>query len=457
MKGNNFLRMLGLLMALALFAAACGSDSDASVSSDDTSGDDAAGDDAASDDAAGDDASGECADPVGCVEIAADAPINLGSLLVISGSDASLGQDSQNGVVLGVDYLDGALDGEAGQIAGHDVQWQHEDELCSADGGQAGAEALAANPDIVAVIGTSCSSAALGVADVIMSEAGVPLISPSNTGPALTGDDHQPFYLRTAHNDKIQGAIVADFAYTEKELTTAATINDESPYADGLAAAFRDSFEALGGEITAVEAIMSTDTDFNNVLTAIAEDAPDVLYFPVFTSACSLIVKQAADLMPDTLLISSDGCLSSGTIETAGDAVNGFFASSPDLSVFASGEFYSGDFLSAYEDQFGTAPTSVFHAHAFDAIGILADAIEAVAIDNGDGSLTIPRDALREALFATEGYEGMTGTITCLPSGDCATDVTIGIFEGPAWPVDGGDPDATSVFSATKSLAEIGG
>ncbi|MDH4365877.1 MAG: branched-chain amino acid ABC transporter substrate-binding protein [Acidimicrobiia bacterium] len=448
-------RITALLLTIGLGAAACGSDS--TEGTDTTGGSSATTEGAGSDTSEGGSANGDCSDPVGCVTVAEGDPIQVGTLLVISGSDASLGQDSQNGAVLGVDYLDGELDGTPGQIAGHDVKWQHEDDGCSADGGQAGGEALAANSDIVAVIGTSCSSAALGVADKIMSDAGIPLISPSNTGPALTGEDHQPFYLRTAHNDKIQGAVVAGFVQGEKGLKTAATINDESPYADGLAAAFRTAFEKDGGTITSVEAIKSDDTDFTNLLNSIAQAKPEVLYFPVFTSACSLIAKQAAEIMPDTLLISSDGCLSAGTIETAGDAVNGLFASSPDLSVFASGDFYSKEFLPAYQEQFGSAPTAVFHAHAFDAVQILAQAIEKVAVKNSDGGLTIPRDGLREALFATKDYKGITGTITCLPSGDCATNVTIGVFEGPAWPVEGGSKDAKAVYSDTKSLADIGG
>ncbi len=451
-------RMTALLLTIGLGAAACGSDS--TEGTDTTGGSSATTEGAGSDTSAsegGAAASGDCSDKVGCVTVAKGDPIQLGTLLVISGSDASLGQDSQNGAVLGVDYLDGKLDGTAGQLAGHDVKWQNEDDGCSADGGQAGAEALAANTDIVAVIGTSCSSAALGVADKIFSDAGVPIISPSNTGPALTGTDHQPFYLRTAHNDKIQGAVVAGFVQKEKGLKTAATINDESPYADGLATAFRTSFEKDGGTITGTEAIKSDDTDFTNVLNSIAQKKPDVLYFPVFTAACSLIAKQAKEIMPDTLLIASDGCLSAGTIETAGDAVNGLFASSPDLSVFATGDFYSKEFLPAYEKAFGSAPTSVFHAHAFDAVQILAKAIDSVAVKNSDGSLTIPKDGLREALFATKDYKGITGTITCLPSGDCATNVTIGVFEGPEWPVEGGNKDAKAIYSDTKSLADIGG
>jgi branched-chain amino acid transport system substrate-binding protein len=446
MRNRKLYALLALFAVLSLVAAAC--------SNDDNGG---GGDTTASTGATSSTGGAvDCnADEFGCITVNAGEPIQLGTLLAISGDVASLGQDSQNGVMLAIDYLDGTLDGTDGQLLGHDVQLQNEDDLCSVEGGQEGATSLASNPSIVAVIGTSCSSAALGVADKILSDKGIILISPSNTNPGLTSEEaHQPFYLRTAHNDKIQGAIVSDFALQKLGATTAATINDESPYADGLAAAFRDNFTAGGGSITAQEAIQSTDTDFKPLLTSIAQDKPDVLYFPDFNPACALIASQAHDIMPDTALIGSDGCLASDFLDTAGDAANGVYASSPDLSVFQNGDFYKNEFLPAYKTAFGTAPTAVFHAHAFDAANILFDAIEASAQDD-NGTLTISRTALKDAIFATSGYQGMTGTITCTPLGDCATDVTIGVFQAPGWPVEGGDPNAKPVFSETKTLADV--
>jgi branched-chain amino acid transport system substrate-binding protein len=442
MKRSAVVRLFSLVAVLSLVGAACSNDNEPAGGGSDTGGGGATVD---------------CATvEFGCVEVAAGAPIKVGTLLAISGDVASLGQDSQYGAALAIDYLDGALDATDGQVLGHDVTLSNEDDLCSADGGQAGGTALAADPEIVAVIGTSCSSAALGVADTILGDKGIILLSPSNTNPGLTAEGtHQPFYARTAHNDKIQGAIVSDFVYGEKGITTAATINDESPYADGLAAAFRANFEAAGGTITAVEAINSGDTDFGPLLTSIAEGNPEALYFPDFNPACALIAKQAAEIMPDTLLIGSDGCLATDFLDTAGAAANGVFASSPDVTVFANGDFYKNEFLPAYSDQFGTEPTSVFHAHAFDAMNILFEAIKSAAIENDDGSLTIPRVALRDALFATSGWEGITGTITCTPLGDCATDVTIGVFEAPGWPVEGGSGDDSPVFSETKTLGDV--
>jgi branched-chain amino acid transport system substrate-binding protein len=455
MRKRRFFALAAMLSALTLVAAACGGDEEEPEATGPTATGPAAT-------ATGPTATGgavDCAaDPFGCVEIAEGEPIHLASLLAISGDVAFLGTDSNNGLILAIDNLDGALDATPGQLLGHEVELTQEDDGCSAEGGSTGATALAADPSIVAVIGTSCSSAALGVADTILGDKGILLLSPSNTNPGLTSEEaHQPFYARTAHNDKIQGAIVAEYVFNELGIDSAATINDESPYADGLAAAFRDNFEALGGTITDVEQVNSGDTDLGPVLTSIAEGSPGAVYGPNFNPVCALTYVQGADILPaGTVQVGSDGCLESGFLETAGDATTDYYASSPDVTVFQGGAFYNDEFLPAYEAQFGTEPTSVFHAHAYDAAQILFQAIEAVAgMDPDTGTLQISRTALRDAVFATSGYEGITGIITCNELGDCATDVTIGIFKYPNWPVEGGADPTDAVYSDTKNLGEV--
>jgi branched-chain amino acid transport system substrate-binding protein len=437
MKHRIWLKAFALVAVLSIVAAAC-------------AGDEGTGNGTGAGDV-------DCATvEFGCAEVGADDPITIGTLLSISGDTAGLGTDSNHGVELAIDNLDDSLDGTPGQLLGHDVEIQQEDDLCSAEGGQSGGTALANDPAIVAVIGTTCSSSALGVADKITSDKGILMVSPSNTGPTLTDpESHQPFYARTAHNDRIQGAIAAEFVFSELGIDTAATINDESPYAAGLAEAFRNNFEAAGGSITAVEQINSADTDFAALLRSIAADEPGALYIPDFNPACALIAKQVADIMPDATLLGADGCLATEFFDTAGNAAEGVYASAPDLTVFAEGDFYKNEFLPAYRDQFGTEPTAVFHGHAYDAANILFDAMEAVTIENDDGSLSIPRQALRDEFFSTEGYEGITGIITCDENGDCATDVTIGIFQAPQWPVEGGDPNSEAVYSDTKSLDDV--
>ena len=445
MKHRKLLTMLAIVSSLALVASAC--------SNDDDGGDGTAGETGANGSSEVDCTTVE----FGCVEVASGEPITIATLQSISGDTRNLGLDQQYGVELSADYLDGTFDGTNGQIAGHDIAFVNEDDGCSAEGGQTGATTLAADPQIVGVIGTSCSSASLGIADKILAgEKGIVVISSSATNPALTtAGTHVPGYFRTAHNDRIQAAVVSDFALQELGSKTAVTIHDESPYTQGLTDGFAANFEAGGGTINSDEAINSLDKDFKSLLTQIAQDPPDAIYAPDFNPACALIAKQKATTsgLEDTILLGSDGCSDATYTEIAGDAANGVFLSGPDLTAFSGGDFYSNEFVPAYEEAYGSKPISVFHAHAFDALNILAQSIEAVAIDNGDGSLTIPRQALIDEVEATEGYEGVIGTLTCTEDGDCATSVTIGVYEVP----DVGflDPAAKPVFTETKTLDEV--
>jgi branched-chain amino acid transport system substrate-binding protein len=441
MKRFSYARWFILISALTLLGAAC-----AQQATDGGGGD-------------GQDVETICnEDEFGCVEIGPDDPITIGTLLVITGENASLGQDSQNGTVLAVDYFgtDEWPGEEGGTILGHPVEFNHQDDGCSAEGGQAGATALRAEEQVVAVVGTSCSSAALGVADQILSEEGIALISPSNTGPDLTAEEtHEDFYLRTAHNDLLQGAAVAQFAFEEEGLQTASTIHDGSPYADGLQQAFADAFSGLGGEILAQEAVQVGDTDFQPLLTDLAADSPEALYFPIFVAEGGLITQQARETagLEDTVLMGSDGMFTPDWIEAAGpENAEGVFISGPDLTAFANPEFYDGEFLPAYEDKFGEEPQSVFHAHSFDAMMMITAAIEEAAIEGDDGSLTIPRTALKDALYATD-FAGITGQISCNETGDCQQQATMAVFV-----VENGDFSTDPVFSVELNLADyIGG
>jgi hypothetical protein len=83
----------------------------------------------------------------------------------------------------------------------------------------------------------------------------------------------------------------------------------------------------------------------------------------------------------------------------------------------------------------------------------MAKAITASAVKNSDGSLTISRVALKDAVEGTKNYQGIIGTLTCTPLGDCATSVTIAIYIYPN--ASFVDPTAKPVFSETKTLAQV--
>ena len=416
---QKYMRWSGILVVLMLVLAACSSGGGASTGASEEPGESAAASDGGN---GGTGSAADCdADEFGCIELAEGDPILIGTAMVITGANESLGLDSQYGAQVAQQMRP--------EIAGHEVEFNHQDDGCSTEGGTAAARALLSVENIAAVIGTSCSSAGIPAAEILSAE-GIMLVSSSNTAPSLTAPEtHEPFYARTAHNDSIQGAAMAQFVSEVLGATTAATIDDGSAYADQLAAVFAKSFaEDYGGTITAEEAVSVGDTDFSGVLGNIAADSPEFLYFPIFVAEGALITQQARETpgLEDTVLGGADGILSPDWIEAAGDAAEGAVLSGPDLAF--SGDFYEAEFLPAYTEISGEdAPISAFHAHAFDAYNMLADAIEAVAFEDG-GTTYIPRTALRDAFFATEGYEGITGTLTCDENGDCA-DAKISVSE----------------------------
>jgi branched-chain amino acid transport system substrate-binding protein len=372
----------------------------------------------------------ECEDPIGCVDIAPEDPVRIGYALVLSGANETLGVDSQRGVEIATD--------DKGTVLGHEIERVGEDSECSAEGGQKAVTKLASDPSLVGIIGTNCSSAG-EPASKIASDAGMVLISPSNTAPSLTNPDltWNPGYLRSCHNDNVQGAAMADFVYNELGLRKAATVHDGSPYAEQLQQVFADKFVELGGEITTQEAVNVGDTDMRPLLTKIAATGPDLIYYPIFIAEGGFITSQAKEVagLENTILSGADGMISPDFIAAAGDASEGMYISGPDLAF---DNPLGQAFMAKHMEKYGEDPLSAFHAHAYDGTMMLFNAIEKVAVQDDDGTLHIGRQALRDALYATSNHEGITGTLNCNEYGDCADPlITVNHIEGgeyvPTW------------------------
>jgi branched-chain amino acid transport system substrate-binding protein len=364
-----------------------------------------------------------CADKLGCVTVAPTDAVHIAYALVISGADATLGVDSRNGAQI-------AVDDAGGTVLGHKILFDGQDESCSAEGGQAAGTKLAADPTIVAIIGTSCSSAAR-VAVPLWSTAGFTVISPSNTAPDLTeagNKNNYPGYLRTAHNDKVQGAAAAQFAYNSLGVRKAATIHDGSIYASSLQQVFADEFKKLGGTITAQESVDPAQVDMSGVLTKIAAGSPELIYHPIFIAAGTQIIIQAKKTpgLENVKLMGADGMFSPDVMKGAGDSVEGVYVSSPDFTQF--GPDYKAKFLPEYQTKFGSAPVSIFHAHAYDAMNMVLACVAKVAVKDSDGTLHIPRQGLRDCMYATKDFKGLTGNLTCSATGDCA-DPKIAVYQ----------------------------
>jgi branched-chain amino acid transport system substrate-binding protein len=356
-------------------------------------------------------------DPLGTVEIPAGEPLHIAFWGVLSGADASLGEDSKQGVEI-------ALDDLGNTFKGHDILLTTEDGLCTPPGGATAGQKLAADSTLVGLIGSSCSDETVGGIAAITA-AGLTTISPSNTRPALTDpslpsgrDETYAGYLRTAHSDAFQGKAAAEFAYNVLNVKTAATIHDGSAYAQALQGVFADEFKKLGGTITVQEAVSKGQTDMSTVLKTVAASNPELIYMPNFIAEAAQLSAQIPQVtgLENVKTMGADGHFSPDYLKGAGAAAVGHYLTSPNFAAFQSG--YE-DFKAKRTAKFGGNPLSVFHAHGYDATNILFAALEKVAVENPDGSLSVPKGALRDAIFATKDFPGLTGTLSCTPNGDC--------------------------------------
>ena len=369
-----------------------------------------------------------CDDPLGCVEVEPDDPIVVGAMLVVSGAINYLGEDTLGGIELALLARDYTL-------LDREIELVVEDSLCTAEGGQTAAQRLAADPTVVGAIGTNCSSAAQGAIPII-SESGMVMIAPSNTSPSLTNEDiaaggsHLPGYFRTSQNGLIEGMRLAEFAAFALDAETLATVHDGDPYTEGLARAVARTFADLEGAVVFEGAVNKGDTDMASILTEISVHSPDVIYVPLFEPESNFFAAQMQHILglEDTIIIGGAASFTSKFPENTGEAAVGIYVSGP----LVSGESYE-EVLAQWQEEYGSEPPSGYHAHAYDATNLLLDALESVAEVKEDGRIVFGRQALRDAIAATEDYEGLTGRLTCREdspfAGDCSPGTALAVFE----------------------------
>lgn len=403
---KTWLRYLAFLAALALIVAACGPGEDEAV---DEEPEEVAEDEETPEEP------GE-PDPLGEVVIGPGDPLKIAAHQAISGDVTDLGTDQVRAVEIAIADRDG-------ELLGHPIDLTVEDDECRAEGGTAGAQRIVADPDVIGVLGTSCSGAAVPALGIYAAQ-GLVMLSGSNTSPSLTsdfqgnpGDAWEEGYYRTAHNDLTQGAAAARFAFEELGAQTAVAIHDGDPYTEGLTSAFRANFEELGGEVVFFTGVDPDGTDFRAVLTEAAATNPDLVFYPIFQPAADFLTAQALEfdeLADGDTLMGADGLLSDSFLELP-ETENIYFSgpATPEGSAYE-------EFVAKYEEEYGELPIQSFHAHTYDATNMLFAAIEEVATQDGDENTVIGKQALRDALTAIEGFEGLTGTLACDEFGDCA-------------------------------------
>lgn len=328
---------------------------------------------------------------------AAGGDILIGEYSSLTGLQATFGTSTHQGIIMAADEVNAA-----GGINGRKVKILTEDDQSKPEEAATAVSKLISQNSVVAILGEVASSASLAAAPICQSNK-VPMITPSSTNPEVTkkGD----YIFRTCFTDDYQGPAMADYTATQLGVKTAAILTDvKNDYSVFLGRDFERKFTEDGGKIVAKVSYSNGDSDFRAQLTSIKPSNPQILWVPGYYTDVGQIAQQARDLGITAPLVGGDGWVSPKLVEIGGKALEGCYYAN----------HYSYDdpspivrnFVDKYKQRFGNKPDGMA-ALAYDAMHVLADAMKRAKKLDGP--------TLRDAIAATKGLQGVTGTINLGP------------------------------------------
>jgi branched-chain amino acid transport system substrate-binding protein len=325
------------------------------------------------------------------IKIAVGAPL--------TGPLAKQGQEVANAVKLAAEEWN-----SRGGVLGRKVQVLEADDQGNPQIGVAAAERVVADTAVVAAVWGITSVTCIPVSEILQ-KASVGMISPGCTNPRVT-DRRLNNVNRVCARDDAQGPAGALFAVQDLKAKKIAIFDDGTTGPKGGADEFDKKAKALGAQTLRYQ-VRAGDKDFRAILGTVPKDV-DLILASLWAPEAALIAKQLPDVGLDVKMLGPDGQFEvKDYVEASGGAAEGNYVSflAPDMRKVPA----AAKFVKAFEAKYGTL--SSYGPLAYEAANIVFEAIKRAG--------KAERAAVRDAIRATKGYQGILGTpITFDDKGD---------------------------------------
>lgn len=342
--------------------------------------------------------------------------VRIGQVSPLTGPQAHLGRDNDNGARLALDEINA----QGLTIGGEKVRLELKSEDDGADPKTATTVAQKlVDEGVVGVIGHLNSGATIP-ASKIYADNGIPQISPSATAVAYTAAGYKTAF-RLMTNDAQQGSVLGNFAVNKLGAKKIAIIDDRTAYGQGLADEVEKAVKAAGGEVVAREYTSDRATDFMAILTSIKSKSPDLVFFGGMDPQAAPMLKQMKQLGMNAKFLGGDGAQTPQFITLAGADAEGALASNPGLplNVMPGGQAFKAKFEAKYGKIQNYSP------YAYDAVYVLVEAMKRA-------NSTEPAKYLAE--MPKTDFQGVTGHIRFDAKGDISGGaVTVYQVKDGAW------------------------
>ncbi len=317
------------------------------------------------------------------------------------------------------------------------------------------AQAYVDDQDVLGVIGTYNSGCA-AIEIPILNRADLAMISPGNTAVCLTEEsssceEGQPAslypsgkrnYARVVPNDAYQGAALVQFTQDQGSKTPFVLYAADDPTSTGQAENFQGAAAAAGLSLAGFETWDPKATDYTGVFQKVNDSNADAVILAGLTeqNGGQLIKDKVAALgsNQELPLIAFDGFAQQSTIDAAGAASEGMYASVPGRApqnLRGAGRQFVNQLRSRVDGD-----VELYAPYAGEAAEVLLDAI---ASDGPD------RQAVTEAVLHTRRANGILGSYRFTRTGDPSVGpVTIFLADGSFEPDTEITPPADLVSAA---------
>jgi branched-chain amino acid transport system substrate-binding protein len=336
---------------------------------------------------------------------AQDMVVKIGHVAPISGAQAHLGKDNENGARMAIEELNA----KGVMIGGKKARFEllAEDDGADPKQGPAVANKLV-DAKVNGVIGHLNSGTTIP-ASKIYNDAGIPQISPSATNPKYTRQGFKTAF-RVVADDVQLGSTLGKYAQQQLKGKSVAVIDDRSAYGQGVAEEFVKGLKSAGGNVVDTQYTTDKATDFTAILTAAKAKNPDVVFYGGMDPQAGPMIRQMKQLGINAKFVGGDGICSTELPKLAGGAMaDGQVICAEAGGVDDSGKPAMTKFYADFKKKFG-ADVQIYAPYVYDAVNVMVAAM--VKAGSADPKVYLP------VLAKTEGYKGVTGTISFDEKGD---------------------------------------
>ena len=337
--------------------------------------------------------------------MALDMVVKIGHVGPTTGGIARLGKETENGARMAIDELNA----RGVTIGGNKARFEllAEDDAADPKQGTAAAKKLV-DAKINGVVGHLTSGTSIP-ASRMYSDAGIPQISPSATNPRYTRQGYKTTF-RVVADDVHLGATLGKYAIQTLKGKSIAVIDDRSAYGQGIAEEFSKAVKASGGSIAQAQFTTDKATDFTAILTSIKAVNADIVFYGGMDATGGLVLRQMNSLGINAKFVGGDGiCTNELPKLAAGAMADGQVICA--LAGGIEGEQKKGmdSFKVAFKKKFNT-DVETYAPYAYDSVNVMVAAM--VKAGSAEPGKYLP------VLASTEGYKGVTGTISFDEKGD---------------------------------------